>query len=37
MFYGTNTGFQIQNNDIDYFIVSYLGRIVVAQLGSSST
>lgn len=30
-------GFQVHKNDIGYFVVSYLGRMVEAQLGSFST
>ncbi len=35
--YGANMRFQVRKNDIGYFVVAYLGRIVEAQLGSSST
>lgn len=35
--YGTNMDIQIRKNDIGFFAVFYLGRIVEAQLGSSST
>lgn len=34
---GTNIDIQIHRNDIGYFVVYYLGRMVEAQLGSSST
>lgn len=35
--HGTNMDIQIHRNDIGYLVVVYLGRIVEAQLGSSST
>ena len=35
--HGTNMDIQIRRNDIGYFAVFYLGRIVEAQSGSSST